>query len=142
MENIDLSRAVFEKLRAWGVSISIDDFGSGYASFSYLKNLPFDKLKIDREFVENVHERQDCQAICSALIALGRGLGISVLAEGVECEEEVHMLAELGCVLFQGYYFGRPMTGEQFAVLYRDRNLQQKLLPPVAQNHSKVLRTA
>ncbi len=141
MNNIALSREIFAKLRGWGVAISIDDFGSGYASFSYLKNLPFDKLKIDREFVEKVDQRQDSQAICAALIALGRGLGISVLAEGVEREQEVDMLARMGCVLFQGYYFGKPMPMRDFARIGEDTSLVEKLLPPVARSQQKI-RTA
>jgi len=108
------TRHLFRQLRALGVSIAIDDFGSGYSSLSYLKNLPFDKLKIDREFVSDVHLRRDSQAICRSIIELARGLGISVLAEGVEKVEEVDQLQRLGCRLFQGFYFGRPMRGDDF----------------------------
>jgi EAL domain-containing protein (putative c-di-GMP-specific phosphodiesterase class I) len=99
-------------LRALGVSMSIDDFGSGYSSLSYLKNLPFNKLKIDREFVDRIDERPDSQAICKALVELGRGLNLTVLAEGVETKLEVETLMRLGCHVFQGYFFARPMPGE------------------------------
>ena len=138
MEDIAFSAEIFEKMRVKGISISIDDFGAGYSSFSYLKNLPFDKLKIDREFVKDVDQCADNQAICAALIALGRGLGIAVLAEGVEREAEVDQLASMGCILFQGFYFGRPVPTREFAALGSDRTLATKLLPPVARSRNQL----
>ena len=115
MADHDHTKRVFALLRDLGVSIAIDDFGTGYASMSYLRRLPFDKLKIDREFVTDVHTRRDSQAICKALIALGEGLGLKVLAEGTETDEEVAFLAEAGCDLFQGFYFSKPLSSEDFA---------------------------
>ncbi|MFD3264573.1 putative bifunctional diguanylate cyclase/phosphodiesterase [Phenylobacterium ferrooxidans] len=111
---------LFGDLRAMGVSLAIDDFGSGYSSLSYLKNLPFDKLKIDREFVTQIESRRDSRAICKALIELGRGLDLLILAEGVETAEEVQTLHDLGCNVFQGYHFSKPLTGEAFRRLVRD----------------------
>ncbi len=113
-KDADMTRRLLGDLRDLGVSIAIDDFGSGYSSLSYLKNLPFDKLKIDREFVRDVHLRHDSQAICRSLIELGRGLRIKVLAEGAEQLEEVETLERLGCSIFQGFYFSRPLTAEDF----------------------------
>lgn len=113
-EGAERTLALFTELRATGISLAIDDFGSGYSSLSYVKNLPFDKLKIDREFVVKVHERRDSQAICRCLIELARGLGLKLLAEGVEREEEVNLLRSFGCTLFQGYFFSRPLSGEEF----------------------------
>lgn len=138
MEDIEFSAEIFERMRVKGISISIDDFGAGYSSFSYLKNLPFDKLKIDREFVKDVDRCADNQAICAALIALGRGLGIAVLAEGVEREEEVNQLASMGCILFQGFYFGRPVPSLAFSALGSDQTLATKLLPPVAKRRNQL----
>ena len=105
---------VFGMLRDLGVSIAIDDFGTGYASMSYLRKLSFDKLKIDREFVDGVHRNAASQAICSAMIELSRGLGLRVLAEGAESEEEVRFLNQRGCDLFQGFYFARPQPEAEF----------------------------
>jgi EAL domain-containing protein (putative c-di-GMP-specific phosphodiesterase class I) len=112
----DAQRTVqlFTELRAVGISLAIDDFGSGYSGLSYLKNLPFDKLKIDREFVTDADSRRDSRAICSALLELGRGLDLQVLAEGVETEAEFRTLEALGCRIFQGYYFSRPLSGPAF----------------------------
>ncbi len=114
MVDHDHTRRVFTSLRDAGVSIAIDDFGTGYASMSYLRKLPFDKLKIDREFVTDVHRVQHNQAICRALIELSRGLKLKVLAEGAETLEEVDFLARHGCGLFQGFYFSCPVPAAQF----------------------------
>jgi EAL domain-containing protein (putative c-di-GMP-specific phosphodiesterase class I) len=111
--------ALFPRLRAKGVSLAIDDFGAGYSSLSYLKNLPFSKLKIDREFVTDIDKLASSRAICRALIELGAGLGLTVLAEGVETAEEVATLRRLGCRVFQGFYFSRPLPAEAFADFVR-----------------------
>ncbi len=108
MADEEHTRDVFRKLRDHGVRMSIDDFGTGYASMSYLRKLPFDKLKIDREFIQKVHSTRDRQAICQAMVTLGKGLGLEVLAEGVEDIAEVSYLNAIGCSHFQGFYFARP----------------------------------
>ncbi|MFW2850409.1 putative bifunctional diguanylate cyclase/phosphodiesterase [Sphingomonas sp. TX0543] len=113
-------RQIFKGLRAIGVKLAVDDFGTGYSGFSSLRTLAFDKIKIDREFVTGVDTRTDSQAICQSIIALGRGLGIRVLAEGVERREEYEWLRRHGCQHFQGYYFARPMRSEAFVAFVRD----------------------
>jgi len=113
------TQRTFHKLRDMGVRIAIDDFGTGYASMSMLHKLPFQKLKIDREFVAGVDHARDCQAICSALIALGNGLEIEVLAEGTETAAEVSYLTSKGCNLFQGYYFSRPVPVDQITTVFQ-----------------------
>jgi Amt family ammonium transporter len=120
MEDADHIRRLFTDLRAYGVGVAIDDFGAGYSSLSYLKNLPFSKLKIDREFVKDVDVTRDSRAICAALMALSQGLGIPVLAEGVETPSQVATLRELGCRLFQGFAFARPLDGPEFAATVRN----------------------
>lgn len=116
----DHCRAVFGRLRALGVKLAVDDFGTGYSGFSSLRTLAFDKIKIDREFVTDVDTRSDSQAICQSIIALGRGLGIRVLAEGVETHAEYAWLRRHGCHHFQGYYFGHPSEGDGFVARVRD----------------------
>lgn len=120
MADANRTASLFSELRQMGVSLAIDDFGSGYSSLSYLKNLPFDKLKIDREFVTAVDQRSNSRAICSALIALGKGLDLLVLAEGVETDAEVAELRGLGCEVFQGYHFSKPLSAEAFRALAVD----------------------
>jgi EAL domain-containing protein (putative c-di-GMP-specific phosphodiesterase class I)/GGDEF domain-containing protein len=119
---------LFDALRATGVRIAIDDFGTGFSSFSTLRTLAFDKIKIDREFVTNVDTRRDSQAICQSIVALGRGLGIRVLAEGVERAAEYEWLLRHGCTHFQGYYFSPPLTGAAFVAFARDTDALATLL--------------
>jgi EAL domain-containing protein (putative c-di-GMP-specific phosphodiesterase class I) len=132
MEDAERTRRMFGELRELGISVAIDDFGAGYSSLSYLKNLPFSKLKIDREFVTKVDERRDGRAICTALIELALGLDIAVLAEGAETLEEVQTLHRLGCSLFQGFYFSRPLAGPDFIATVKDPAWLTSLYPPAA----------
>jgi len=118
----DIGRAerLFEGLRGLGIPIAIDDFGTGFSSLSALRALAFDKIKIDRQFVTEVEMRRDSQAICQSIIALARGLGIRVLAEGVERQEEYLWLRRHGCSDFQGYYFSPPLSGAAFQTFVRN----------------------
>lgn len=130
----------FTPLRALGVKIAIDDFGTGFSSFSALRKLDFDKIKIDREFVTDVEQRRDSQAICQSMIALARGLGIRVIAEGVERAEEYRWLLHHGCHEFQGFYFSRPLAGTDFADFLRDRaGLTAKLAVDPRQSQHNIL---
>jgi len=97
-----------ERLRDLGIRIALDDFGTGYSSLSYLRQYKFDKIKIDKSFVDEIGERSDGLAIISAVIALAHNLGLEVTAEGVERKFQVEALRTLGCDTMQGYYFGRP----------------------------------
>ncbi|WP_206240209.1 putative bifunctional diguanylate cyclase/phosphodiesterase [Novosphingobium terrae] len=130
----------FTPLRALGVKIAIDDFGTGFSSFSALRKLDFDKIKIDREFVTDVEQRRDSQAICQSMIALARGLGIRVIAEGVERAEEYRWLLHHGCHEFQGFYFSRPLAGPDFADFLRNSaGLTAKLAVDPRQSQQKIL---
>lgn len=126
----DRAARLCEALRERGAAIAIDDFGTGYSSFSALRALPFDKIKIDRAFVTDIDTRRDNQAICAAILALGRGLGIRVLAEGVETAGEYAWLRVHGCRYFQGYYFARPLDSGAFLDFVRDRDTLSRLLAP------------
>jgi len=124
----DRAARLCETLRQRGVHIAIDDFGTGYSSFSALRALAFEKLKIDRAFVTDIDRRRDSQAICGAILALGRGLGIRVLAEGVETHAEYAWLRAQGCRYFQGYYFARPLAPAGFVEFVRDPAALAQLL--------------
>jgi EAL domain-containing protein (putative c-di-GMP-specific phosphodiesterase class I) len=93
----------------------MDDFGTGYSSLSYLQSFPFDKMKIDQAFVANLGHSHQATTIIRAVIALGRGLNLPVVAEGVETDEQLRFLAAEGCSEFQGYLVGRPKPIEEYA---------------------------
>jgi EAL domain-containing protein (putative c-di-GMP-specific phosphodiesterase class I) len=125
------TRDLLAELRAMGISLAIDDFGAGYSSLSNLRKLPFNKLKIDREFVAGVDADRDNHAICGALVELARGLEITVLAEGAETLQEVESLQGLGCSMFQGYFFSRPLPAADFARTVVDPEWLSLLASPV-----------
>lgn len=129
---LDKIDEVVSKMRALcllGVRFSLDDFGTGYASLSYLKKFPFQQLKVDRSFVRDIMTDPDAAAIIRAIIAMGRSLRLSVVAEGVESQEQYAYLVEHGCTLFQGYMFGRPQALEQFEALLAGRSDTQVAVP-------------
>ena len=105
------------ELRALGVRVAIDDFGRGYSALARLDQLPMDQLKIDKAFLDGVSGADDDAPVVSAIIAMGRGLGLEVLAEGVERPEQLDFLRSRGCDLVQGYLFGRPSSGPLSGVL-------------------------
>jgi diguanylate cyclase (GGDEF)-like protein/PAS domain S-box-containing protein len=114
VDNVEDIIAKMTALREVGVCFSLDDFGTGYSSLSYLKRLPFDQLKIDQSFVRDMLTGHDHQSIVNAIISLGQSLQLEVLAEGVETDAQLRVLKELGCQVFQGYYFTRPLAIELF----------------------------
>jgi len=121
MDNPEEAAVKMQQLRQKGIHFSIDDFGTGYSSLSYLKRFPIDTLKIDRSFVTDATTNTDDQEIIKTIIAMARNLHLDIVAEGVETREQEEFLAYHGCQMMQGFFFGRPMTAENFEEL-----LQQK----------------
>lgn len=108
---------VFEAIKKLGVSISLDDFGTGFSSLSYLQRFPIDNLKIDRSFIREIPENQDSVVLTKAIIAMSSALGMSVTAEGVEKSEQMDFLRDAGCHEIQGFYFSQPISVEAFSLL-------------------------
>lgn len=117
IEDFDRGLALLRRLKALGVRISMDDFGSGYSSLSYLQAFPFDKIKIDRAFIINLGRNPQSAAIVRAVIDLGHGLEMSIIAEGVETIDQLTFLAREGCDGVQGYLLGKPLPIGQYAGL-------------------------
>src|SRR6202022_4682659 len=117
IEDFDRGLALLRRLKALGVRISMDDFGSGYSSLSYLQAFPFDKIKIDRAFVMNLGRNPQSAAIVRAVIGLGHGLEMSIVAEGVETQEQLSFLSGEGCDAVQGFFIGKPLPIGQYAAL-------------------------
>ena len=103
---------ILKELKALGITISIDDFGTGYSSLSYLKKFPIDYLKIDQSFVRDMLSNSDDRDIIESIILLGHRLKKVLIAEGVETREHVDALGRLGCDMYQGYYFSKPISKE------------------------------
>jgi diguanylate cyclase (GGDEF)-like protein/PAS domain S-box-containing protein len=115
IEDFDRGLALLRRLKTLGVRISMDDFGSGYSSLSYLQAFPFDKIKIDRAFVINLGRNPQSAAIVRAVVDLGHALEMSIVAEGVETQEQLRFLADEGCDAVQGYFIGKPLPILQYA---------------------------
>lgn len=116
MQDTTLAVSILEKLSALGIKISIDDFGTGFSSLNYLKNLPLDYLKIDRTFVKD-HDQQNNAAITKAIVTLAQSLNMKTIGEGVETEEQRKFLVELNCDEAQGYLFSRPIPAKEMTKL-------------------------
>jgi EAL domain-containing protein (putative c-di-GMP-specific phosphodiesterase class I) len=124
LEATDRVNAVLDVIRGMGFKTALDDFGTGYSSLSYLCTFRFDKIKIDRSFVARISEIDTSRTIIKSVVSLGRGLGMSIIAEGVETEFEAEMMTQFGCTELQGFYFSPPLSAEgmvEFLGTYRPR---------------------
>ena len=112
---------ILNEIKALGVRISMDDFGTGYSSLGSLRSFPFDKIKIDRSFVSELERSPDSAAIIRAVLSLGRGLGMTTTAEGVETRDQLAYLRAEGCVEVQGFYFSEPRPALEIADMLHER---------------------
>jgi EAL domain-containing protein (putative c-di-GMP-specific phosphodiesterase class I) len=114
---------MLHELRAIGIRISLDDFGTGFSSLSYLRSFPFDKIKIDKSFIHDISHSRDSRAIVNAVIDLGRSLGISTTAEGVETEDQLELVRRQGCNEVQGFLFSTPLPAGAVSLLLANREV-------------------
>jgi diguanylate cyclase (GGDEF)-like protein/PAS domain S-box-containing protein len=119
MQNPEVTLSILNQLSGMGIVLAIDDFGTGYSSLAYLKHLPIQRLKLDRSFVKDIETDVNDAAICSATVALGHNLGLELVAEGVETDEQRAFLARLGCDVLQGFLYSRPMPPEQLIAYFK-----------------------
>jgi EAL domain-containing protein (putative c-di-GMP-specific phosphodiesterase class I) len=124
MHNVRETIEKMEALRLFGIRFSMDDFGTGYSSLSYLKRLPLTQLKIDQSFVRDIILDPSDVAIVQTIIGMANNLGLNVIAEGVETEEQRSCLERLGCNAYQGYLFSRPVPLPEFETLLSSRSIQ------------------
>jgi EAL domain-containing protein (putative c-di-GMP-specific phosphodiesterase class I) len=120
MEDAESVNSTLRVIRDMGVSLAIDDFGTGYSSLSYLKKLPINKLKIDKSFVQDIPGDDEDVAIIKTIIDLSNHMDLSLIAEGVETEEQREFLLSNGCDVIQGYYYHRPMPADDIETLLRE----------------------
>ncbi len=143
MQNIERGIKLLDAIQSRGVRLAIDDFGTGYSSMSLLKQFPIDTIKIDRSFVRDLAENEEDQAIATAIIAMGKALGLTVVAEGVETSEQDAFLRRRECNELQGYLFSRPVPANEIPPILTPRMpspaLQPKRdvpMPPIAPKHT------
>lgn len=125
MDNVHANVDLLNRLQTEGIRLSIDDFGTGYSSMAYLKRFPIDQVKIDRTFVRDIPGDRDDEAITTAIIAMANSLGLSVVAEGVETEQQLAFLRNAGCDIMQGFFFAEPRPAEHIEAFIRRRSAQQ-----------------
>ena len=121
MGGADETVETLRRMSDMGVKLAIDDFGTGYSSLSYLKRFPIDKLKIDQSFVRDIVHDPDDRAIANAVISMGHSLRLSVIAEGVEQQQQLEILINEGCDEVQGYYFSAPLPANEFSEVLRQQ---------------------
>jgi diguanylate cyclase (GGDEF)-like protein/PAS domain S-box-containing protein len=120
MQNLDLATKVLTQMKEMGVRIAVDDFGTGYSSLAQIKRFPIDTLKVDRSFIRDLINNPEDRAITEAIIAMGKTLSLTVVAEGVETKEQETFLRDHDCDESQGYYFSKPTSADVFADLLRN----------------------
>jgi EAL domain-containing protein (putative c-di-GMP-specific phosphodiesterase class I) len=113
MQDNSATLDILHQLKDLGVSIAMDDFGTGYSSLSYLRSFPFDKIKIDKSFIQDLSKNRDSLAILRAVVGIGRSLGIITIAEGIETQNQLEVLKTEGCTEAQGFFFSQPKSSAE-----------------------------
>jgi EAL domain-containing protein (putative c-di-GMP-specific phosphodiesterase class I) len=133
METSEHTNSMLDAIKSIGFKTALDDFGTGYSSLAYLCNFKFDKIKIDRSFVSRISRVDISRTIVQSVVSIGLGLGMEIVAEGVETEFEAVAMAKLGCTQLQGYYFSKPLPAEDMVTFLR--TFQAKRMMQMATQH-------
>ena len=120
IDSVDKALQVINAIEEMGVQIAIDDFGTGYSSLSYLNRFPANLLKIDKSFIDKMNDNDSSKQYVASIIAIGHIMGFNVISEGVEEDEQISVLKEIGCDYIQGYIWGKPLPEGQAEKLVRD----------------------
>ena len=120
LQDLEQTKVLFQRLKSHGVKLAIDDFGTGYSSLTYLLSLPFDTLKIDRSFVQDIHTNQHQEDIVKGVIGVAQSLSMSCIAEGIETIEQRNYLEAMGCHRFQGFLLCKPLKGDDLLAFLRE----------------------
>ena len=123
---------MLDAIAALGVSLSIDDFGTGYSSLSHLARMPVHEMKIDRSFIQSLESDPEFATVVRSAIDMGHGLGLKVVAEGIETAAAANRLREFGCDIAQGYFYAKPMSGEALEAWLKGRSRVPIIAIPVA----------
>ena len=126
MKDIDNTIKKLRQLSNYGIKIAIDDFGTGYSSLNYLKRLPIDTLKIDRSFINDMHESKENSSIVKAIIAMAQGMNLNIISEGVETHAQLQQLIEWRCKIMQGFLFSRPIPSTDALIMLKGPEIYQK----------------
>ena len=124
--NLPSTIETLNKLRAHGVKIAMDDFGTGHSSLSYLRHYPFDRIKLDGSFIRDLGDKMNSRAIVRAIAELANSLGMGTTAEGIETQEQLDYVERVGCTEGQGYLFGRPQPAKDAGALLASQSSQQR----------------
>ena len=127
MENSDIARNILLDLKTHGISLAVDDFGTGYSSLSYLSRIPADSIKIDRSFIQNIDNNDEGVNMVNVILNLAKSLGMTVIAEGVETEQQALKLKELGCHFAQGFLFSRAIKADQIPEMIKNQPYKKLL---------------
>lgn len=125
--DLPTAKSIIDNFRRWGIRVSLDDFGTGYSSLHHLRELHFDKIKIDRSFIQSMLSDAESAKIVDAILCLSDGLGLTTLAEGIESAELQQALTQRGCAYGQGFLFGKAVRAEEVAGLLRPGQLQMSV---------------
>jgi EAL domain-containing protein (putative c-di-GMP-specific phosphodiesterase class I) len=136
VEDFDATCQLLEGIRARGIRISLDDFGTGFSSLSYLRRLPLDDLKLDQSFVRQLPADRTTEKIARSIVGLGHDLGLDVIAEGVENPSQLQALQAMGCTCFQGFLFSRPVTLQEFERLVLEDVRRDRHAPDGSGEHA------